>query len=130
MVAKANKIMFNSVLEEKRCKPKKVFVQFWCSVKVRKSQQQFFSKLDCPKSNRHFLNSFSYWAATFWNWHTAIPNRGLQGKPCNKNRDPAMRTGVPCNENRVFPVGLDSQGVPCELYRVWVCSAFCYLTFS
>jgi hypothetical protein len=54
MVAKANKIMFNSVLEEKRCKPKKVFVQFWCSVKVRKSQQQFFSKLDCPKSNWHF----------------------------------------------------------------------------
>jgi hypothetical protein len=33
-----------------------------------------------------------------------------------------MRTGVPCNENRFFPVGIDSQGVPCELYRVWVCS--------
>ena len=26
--------------------------------------------------------------------------RGLQGNPCNKNRDPAMRTGVPCK----FPV--------------------------
>ena len=48
--------------------------------------------------------------------------RGLQGNPCNENRDPAMRTGVPCNENRFFPVGIDSQGVPCELYRVWVCS--------
>ena len=48
--------------------------------------------------------------------------RGLQGNPCNENRDPAMRTGIPCNENRVFPVGIDSQGVPCELYRVWVCS--------
>ena len=47
---------------------------------------------------------------------------GLQGNPCNKNRDPAMRTGVPCNENRVFPVGIDSQGVPCEPYSVWVCS--------
>ena len=33
-----------------------------------------------------------------------------------------MRTVVPCNENRFFPVGVDSQGVPCELYRVWVCS--------
>ena len=22
-----------------------------------------------------------------------------------------------------FPVGIDSQGVPCEVYRVWVCSA-------
>ena len=55
--------------------------------------------------------------------------RGLQGNPCNENRDPAMRTGVPCNENRVFPVGIDSQGVPCEPYRVWVCSVsnFVYL---
>ena len=33
-----------------------------------------------------------------------------------------MRTGVPCNENRGFPVGIGSQGVPYELYRVWVCS--------
>ena len=49
--------------------------------------------------------------------------RGLQGNPCNENRDPAMRTGVPCNENRFFLVGIGSQGVPCELYRVWVCSA-------
>ena len=49
--------------------------------------------------------------------------RGLQGNPCNKNRDPVMRAGVPCNENRVFPVGIGSQGVPCELYRVWVYSA-------
>ena len=48
--------------------------------------------------------------------------RGLQGNTCNENRDPAMRTGVPCNENRFFPVGIDSQVVPCELYRVWVCS--------
>ena len=48
--------------------------------------------------------------------------RGLQGNPCNENRDPVMRTGVPCNENRFFSVGIDSQGVPCELYRGWVCS--------
>ena len=33
-----------------------------------------------------------------------------------------MKTGVTYNENRVFPVGIDSQGVPCEPYRVWVCS--------
>ena len=33
-----------------------------------------------------------------------------------------MRTGVPCNENRFYPVGIGSQGVPCELYRVWVYS--------
>ena len=33
-----------------------------------------------------------------------------------------MRTGVPCNENRVFPVRIDLQGVPCKPYRVWVCS--------
>ena len=47
----------------------------------------------------------------------------LQGNPCNENRDPAMRTGVPCSENRVFPVGIDIQGVPCKPYRVWVCRA-------
>ena len=32
--------------------------------------------------------------------YTAIPNRedrGLLGNPCNESRDPAMRTGVPCN---------------------------------
>ena len=33
-----------------------------------------------------------------------------------------MRTGVPCNENRVFPVIIDLQGVPCKPYRVWVYS--------
>ena len=49
-------------------------------------------------------------------------HRGLQGNLCNENRDPAMRKGVPCNENRFFPVGIDSQGVPCEPYRVWVYS--------
>ena len=49
-------------------------------------------------------------------------NRGLQGNPSTENRAPAVRTGVPCNENRVFPVGIDSQGVPCEPYRVWVCN--------
>ena len=31
--------------------------------------------------------------------------RGLQGNPCNENRDPAMRIGVRCNdENMVFSV--------------------------
>ena len=49
------------------------------------------------------------------------------GVPCNENKDPALRTGVPCNENRFFPVGIDSQGVPCELYRVWVCSLGIYI---
>ena len=40
-----------------------------------------------------------------------------------------MRTGVPCNESRFFPVAIGSQGVPCEPYRVWVCSAcITYLT--
>ena len=33
-----------------------------------------------------------------------------------------MRTGVPCNENRFFPVRIDLQGVPCKPYRNWVCS--------
>ena len=33
-----------------------------------------------------------------------------------------MRTGVPFNEYRVFPVGIGLQGVPCKPYRVWVCS--------
>jgi len=37
--------------------------------------------------------------------YTAIPYREVQGKPCNENREPAMRTGFPC-----------------KLYRVWVCS--------
>ena len=48
--------------------------------------------------------------------------RGFKGNPCNEDRVPAMRTGVPVNEIRVCLVGLGSQGVPCELYRVWVCS--------
>ena len=48
--------------------------------------------------------------------------RDLKGNPCNENRDPEMRTGVPCNVNRVFPVRIDLQGVPCKPYRVWVCS--------
>ena len=38
--------------------------------------------------------------------------REIQGKPCNENRDPAMRTGFPCNESRFFPVGIDLQGFP------------------
>ena len=54
--------------------------------------------------------------------------RGLQGNPCNENRDPAMRTGVPCHENRVFPVGIDLQGVPCKPYRVWVFRVVIYIT--
>ena len=46
---------------------------------------------------------------------TAIPYRKyreIQGKPCNQNREPAMRTGFPCNESRFFPVGIDLQGFP------------------
>ena len=38
--------------------------------------------------------------------------REIQGKPCNENREPAMRTGFPCNESRFFPVGIDLQGNP------------------
>ena len=38
--------------------------------------------------------------------------RGLQGNPCNENRETAMRTGFPCNESRFFPVGIDLQGYP------------------
>ena len=48
--------------------------------------------------------------------------REIQGNPCNENREPAMRTGFPCNESRFFPVGIDLQGVPCKPYRVWVYS--------
>ena len=35
--------------------------------------------------------------------------REIQGKPCNENRDPAMRTGFPCIESRSFLVGIDLQ---------------------
>ena len=38
--------------------------------------------------------------------------REIQGNPCNENREPAMRTGFPCNESRFFPVGIDLQGYP------------------
>jgi hypothetical protein len=38
--------------------------------------------------------------------------REIQGNPCNENRDPAMKTGFPCNESRFFPVGIDLQGFP------------------
>ena len=40
-----------------------------------------------------------------------------------------MRTEVPCNENRFFPAGIDLQGVPCEPYRVWVCSEQIFTEF-
>ena len=41
------------------------------------------------------------------------------------NRIPAMRTGVPCNENRFFPVRISTQGKACSgpvltLYRIAV----------
>ena len=49
---------------------------------------------------------------TFLTYHTAIPYREVQGNPCNENREPAMRTGFPCNESRFFPVGIDLQGNP------------------
>jgi hypothetical protein len=32
---------------------------------------------------------------------------GLKENPCNENRDPVMRAGVPCNEKRFFPVRID-----------------------
>ena len=38
--------------------------------------------------------------------------REIQGKPCDENREPGMRTGFPCNESRFFPVGIDLQGNP------------------
>ena len=34
--------------------------------------------------------------------------------PAMKTGVPAMRTGVPCNENRFFPVWKTSQGKPCS----------------
>ena len=49
--------------------------------------------------------------------------REIQGNPCNENRDPAMRTGFPCNESgfslweliyREFPVSLTGFG-----FTVW-----------
>ena len=49
--------------------------------------------------------------------------REIQGKPCNENREPAMRTGFPCNESRYFPVGIDLQGFPvsCTGFGFAVC---------
>jgi hypothetical protein len=45
--------------------------------------------------------------------------------PVMKTGVPAIRTGVPCNENRFFPVWKTSQGKPCygpvlALYRIAV----------
>ena len=48
--------------------------------------------------------------------------RGLQGNPCDESRVPVMRTGVPCNENRFFPVRINLKGVTCKPYRVWICN--------
>ena len=63
--------------------------------------------------------------------------RGLQGNTCNENRDPAMRTGVPCNENRFFPGEFNTQGKPYSgpvlaLYRIAVqfCSRIVGLVWS
>ena len=52
--------------------------------------------------------------------------RGLQGNPCNENRDPVIKTGVPCNEKRFFLVRIDLQGLPCKPYSVWVYSALLF----
>jgi hypothetical protein len=40
---------------------------------------------------------------------------------------PVMRTGVPCNKNRFFPVRIHLQGVPYKPYRVWVEEFSCYV---
>ena len=76
-----------------------------------------------------FKDPFFYNAPEINLWKATLQSltgryRGLQGNPCNENRDPAMRTGVSCNENRFFPVRIDLQGVPCKPYRVWVCGVF------
>ena len=49
--------------------------------------------------------------------------REIQGKPRNENREPAMRTGFPCNDSRYFPVGIDLQGFPvsCTGFGFAVC---------
>ena len=51
--------------------------------------------------------------------------RDLQGNPCNENRDPVMRTGVLCNENRFFPVKKTYREFPVSLtwfgFAVWSC---------
>ena len=78
-------------------------------------------------SNYYFLffssSLFLPWVALqYCSQYTAIPYRESTGVYREWKQIPAMRTGVPCNENRVFPVGIDLQGVPCKLYRVWVCS--------
>ena len=50
--------------------------------------------------------------------YTTIPNRevqGLQGNPCNENRDLAMITGVLCNENMFFLLILTYKEFPVSL---------------
>ena len=59
----------------------------------------------------------------YHNPHTANPF------PVIKTGVPAMRTGVPCNENRFFPVWKTSQGKSCSgpvlaLYRITVCKKY------
>ena len=53
-------------------------------------------------------------------------DREIQGKPCNENKEPAMRIGFPCNESRYFPVGIDLQGFPvsCTGFEFAVCAYF------
>ena len=55
--------------------------------------------------------------------------RDLQGNPCNKNRDPAMRAEVPCNKNRFFPVRIELQGLglQCSLNHELFLSRFMLL---
>ena len=66
---------------------------------------------------RPFENSIGFLWEFYWNslemyalQSLTGKYREIQGKPCNENREPAMRTGFPCNESRVFPVGIDLQG--------------------
>ena len=110
----------------KNCKKKPLFLfssktkaEYWC--KARWSQpgrtKIFILSGKANATCKLFLPSFGTLQSLTGKY------REIQGNPCNKNRDPAMKTGVPCNEYRFFPVGIDLQGVPCKPYRVWVCSA-------
>ena len=99
---------------------------FWPSVGILQSGWSSFeiNLTNCP-----------FWVYLEFQIHTALQSltgkyRDIQGKPCNKNREPAMKTGFPCNESRYFPVGIDLQGFPvscCKLYRVWICSVPAHL---
>jgi hypothetical protein len=53
-----------------------------------------------------------------------------QGFPCVHREKPVYSSWDPCNENRFFPFGKNTQGIPCFHRDGFAVHVFCSLTFK